>query len=231
MTAPAWQRIAEALRLDLLAAPPGAALPTEAALARRFDVNRHTVRRALDDLARAGLLRAEQGRGRFTAEEVLPYAVTPRPRFSEWIRAHDKTPLGQILSLGQAPSGPATAQALRIEPGEPVLTLRRLGLADGIPVALADHHFPTRIAGLAAALRDCTSVTDALARCGITDYLRRSTSVIARLPEPVEARLLRLPPSLPLLVTESLNTDPAGTPVEHGIARYPSSRVSLVFDG
>lgn len=230
MTAHAWQQIAAALRLDLQSAPPGAPLPTEAALARRFAVHRHTVRRALDDLARAGLLRAEQGRGRFVAEEILPYAVTPRPRFSEWIRAHDKTPLGQILSLAEAPAEPSVAQALHLEPGAPVLILRRLGLADEIPVSLADHHFPARIPGLAAALREAPTITDALARCGIPDYLRRSTQIAARLPDPLEARLLRLPPTLPLLITESLNTDPAGIPIEHGIARYPSSRVNLVFE-
>ena len=41
---------------------PGARLPTEAELSQHFQVNRHTVRRALEELSRAALVRVEQGR-------------------------------------------------------------------------------------------------------------------------------------------------------------------------
>ena len=53
--------------------PPGARLPTEAELSARFAVNRHTVRRALEELSRGGLIRVEQGRGSFVTEDVLDY--------------------------------------------------------------------------------------------------------------------------------------------------------------
>ncbi|HHB81205.1 MAG TPA: GntR family transcriptional regulator, partial [Aliiroseovarius sp.] len=49
---PIWKAIAETLAAEIARGhyAPGAKLPTEAQLARRFGVNRHTVRRATADL-------------------------------------------------------------------------------------------------------------------------------------------------------------------------------------
>lgn len=48
---------------------PGAALPSESELRRRFGVSRNTVRQALSELEREGLIMAEHGRGRFVRGE------------------------------------------------------------------------------------------------------------------------------------------------------------------
>ena len=49
---PLWQAIADTLRAEITSGhyPPGDRLPSEAALATRFGVNRHTVRHALAQL-------------------------------------------------------------------------------------------------------------------------------------------------------------------------------------
>src|SRR5262245_43741251 len=96
-----WRQIATRLQKDIGAGvyPPGGRLPTEAELSQQFRVNRHTVRRALDELSRGGLVRVEQGRGSFVAEDVLAYAVEPRTRFSAWIRRHNMEPSGRVLQL------------------------------------------------------------------------------------------------------------------------------------
>ncbi|MEV4173852.1 GntR family transcriptional regulator [Nonomuraea sp. NPDC049709] len=44
---------------------PGSALPSEAALRRRYEASRNTVRQALAVLEHDGLVVAEHGRGRF----------------------------------------------------------------------------------------------------------------------------------------------------------------------
>src|SRR5579875_463697 len=93
-----WRQISNALSAEISAGAyrPGARLPTEAELAHRFRVNRHTVRRAMDELSRSGFARVEQGKGAFVPEDVLDYVVAPRTRFSEWIRRHNKEPSGRI---------------------------------------------------------------------------------------------------------------------------------------
>ena len=228
-----WRQIARALERDIAAGTHavGARLPTEAQLAARFAVNRHTVRRALEDLSRRGLIRVEQGRGSFVAEETFDYEVGPRTRLSEWIRKHNKEPEGRVLDLCEVGADAAAAAALGLRPGAHVARLERLGLADGLPVSLTTHHFPlARLPGMLAALRASVTITEALARCGVADYLRQSSRVTARLPQPREAELLRLPRARPLLVAENVNVDRGGTIVEYGVSRFPTPRVQLVFE-
>lgn len=230
---PIWMQIAQALsaEIDGRGLAPGDRLPSEAQLAARFGVNRHTVRRAVESLVRRGLVRVEQGRGAFVADDVLDYEVVARTRFSEWIRRHDKTPAGRVLRVREAPAPASVAAGLGIAVGATVAVLERLGLADGEVVGLSDHHFPAeRLPGIAAALRACATVTEALAQVGIADYVRRSTRVSARMPSVAEAETLAMMPTRPLLVCENVNVDLAGTPVEFGLSRYPSTRVQVVFD-
>ncbi len=228
-----WRLITRAIESEIAAGSlaPGARLPTEAQLAQRFAVNRHTVRRALEELQRSGLVRVEQGRGSFVAEDSLDYEIAARTRFSEWIRRHNKEPSGSLIALReiQADSTVATALGLRI--GAKVVLLERLGMADGRPVSLSAHHFPAaRFPGLFARLGQGGTISEALADCGLADYRRQSTRVTARLPLPQEASLLRTPRNRPLLVTENINVDGEGAITEYGVARYPTPRVQLVFE-
>ena len=226
-----WQQIAGALRAEIggPGLPPGARLPTETQFAARFGVNRHTVRRALDELSRSGAIRVEQGRGAFVADEVIDFAVESRTRFSEWVRRHNREPGGETLRVGPEPASPAVAAGFGIARGETVLVLARLGLADGVPVSIGLHHFRPR-PGLEDALRQHGRVTDALLAAGIAHYRRRSTRVTARLPTRAEAALLRIPHTRPLLACENINVDGDDAVIEVGLAAYPSSRVQLVFE-
>ena len=228
-----WRQIATRLQHDIGAGtyPPGGRLPTEAELSARFRVNRHTVRRALEELSRGGLVRVEQGRGSFVAEDVLEYAVEARTRFSEWIRRHNMEPSGRLLQLKETAANSHIATGLGIRSGSRVVLLERLGFADERPVSLSQHYFPTaRLRGILDALRTAPTITEALKTVGVTDYLRQVTRVTARLPNAEEAELLRMPRNRPLLVTENVNVDRAGTVVEFGLSRYPTPRVQIVFE-
>jgi GntR family phosphonate transport system transcriptional regulator len=228
-----WRQIASQLQQAIGAGihPPGARLPTEAQLSQDFRVNRHTVRRALEELSRAGLVRVEQGRGSFVAEDVIEYAVEARTRFSEWIRKHNKEPSGRVLQLKETAATAQVAVGLGIRPGSRVVVLERLGLADNRPVSLTSHYFPSvRFRGLLDALRGSSSITDALRSVGVSDYLRQTSRVSARLPSAEEAEMLRTPRNRPVLVCENINVDRTGAVIEFGIGRYPTPRVQIVFE-
>jgi GntR family phosphonate transport system transcriptional regulator len=228
-----WRHIAETLRQEIGGPdyPAGARLPTEAELASRFNVNRHTVRRALEELSRGGLIRIEQGRGSFVAEDVLDYTVGPRTRFTEWIHRHNKEPSGRVLQLREIAADAPIAAALGIRAGSRVVLLERLGLADDIPVSLARHYFPAgRLRGLLQALAATPRITEALKAVGVDDYLRQVTRVTARAPTAAEVELLRMARNRPVLVTESINVDHAGVVVEFSIGCYPTPRVQIVFE-
>lgn len=228
-----WRQIASRLQQDIAseAYKPGEQLPSEAALSAQFGVNRHTVRRALEELSRDGLVRVEQGRGSFVAEDVLDYAVEARTRFSEWIRKHNKEPSGQVLQLLETPADQRIAAGLALRTGSRVVLLERLGFADDRPVALVRHYFPAvRLKGVLEALRASPRITESLRMVGVEDYLRLQTRVTARLPTQAEADRLRMARNRPVLITENINVDRAGTIVEFAIGCYPTPRVQIVFE-
>ncbi len=226
-----WRQIEQVIAAELASGVvrPGQRLPTEQQLSARFRVNRHTVRRAMEELERRGLVRIEQGRGSFAVEDVIDYRLAPRTRFSEVIARQNREPSGRILRVEEVVADEAAAKALGVRRGRLLWRIERLGLADGRPVSLGRHHFPhSRFPGLGAAVASSEgSISRALAACGLAEFARRSTRITARLPTAEEADMLEQPRSRPVLVTEAVNVDPAGVAVEYGVAVYPSGRVQL----
>ncbi len=68
---PIWKSIHDSLQHDIAGRRymPGDKLPTEAALAQRFGVNRHTIRRALGALADEGVVHSRRGAGFFVSHD------------------------------------------------------------------------------------------------------------------------------------------------------------------
>lgn len=208
-----------------------AQFPTEQALAQRFAVNRHTVRRAVAGLVQRGLIRVEQGRGAFLIEHAIDYAVGPRTRFSENLMRQGRWPGLRLVRLAEVPASGEIARQLKLPLGAPTVLAETVGFADGIPVSRGLHYFPAeRLPGIAAALEGTTSISRALAQVGVSDYRRSSTRITARLPTPEEVQHLRVAPSQPVLVTENLNVDSDGAPVEYGLSGFAADRMQLVVE-
>jgi GntR family phosphonate transport system transcriptional regulator len=227
-----WRQIEETLAGELVAGVwlPGTQMPTEADLANRFAVNRHTLRRAVAALEERGLVRVEQGRGTFVQEHVIDYTVGKRTRFSEIISRQRRDPGGKLLRALTVPAPPAAARELGLRTGQPTILIERLGSVDGHPINVASHWFPARrFSRLIEAFEEAGSISKALRRLGVADYTRRTTRVMARLPDADEARLLQQPKNRPVLVTESVNVDANGKPIEYGVARFAADRVQIVF--
>ncbi len=228
-----WRQIQQELADEITrgAIKPGHQLPTEDTLATRFAVNRHTLRRAVAALRDAGLVRIEQGRGTFVEEDVVPYVIGRRTRFSENVASLKRQPGGRLIRAVERPADAAIASALKVRRDRPVITLSILREVDDRPLAFATHHFPAnRFAGIDALFRQTKSLTAALARMGVADYFRRSTRVTTRLPTADEARLLQQPANTPVLVTENINVDNEGTTIDYTIVVYAGQRVELVVD-
>ena len=228
-----WRQIASGLEGEIRRGRlrPGERLPTEHDLAERLGVNRHTVRRAVAALEESGLVRAEQGRGTFVERSVLDYAVGRRTRFSESLDREAVEPGRELLDASRPRAGAIIGEALGIGARERVERLELLGSAGGRPLSLAAHCFPSaRFEGIAEAWTELGSVTAALERFGVEDYTRSITRVTARLPEEREREHLALPRQRPVLVTESVNVDSAGAPIEYGHTCFAADRVQLVLE-
>ncbi|MEC7259289.1 MAG: phosphonate metabolism transcriptional regulator PhnF [Pseudomonadota bacterium] len=227
-----WGAIAETLRGEIAAAQyrPGDRLPTEAALSQRFGVNRHTVRRALADLAEAGLVRARRGAGVFVTRQVTDYPIGRRVRFHRNMAAAGQLPRKRILHLAQRPATAAEAEALHLEPGAEVIACEGISAAEATPLALFHSSFPAaRVPGLVDTLREISSVTEALAPHCVPDLQRRHTRVDAEVASAAQAVLLELRAGDLLLRTTGVNIEPNGVPIEYGVTWFAAERVTLTF--
>lgn len=230
---PIWRSIADALTAEIGEGlyRPGDKLPTEAALAARFGVNRHTVRQGLAALIEAGTLHARRGSGVYVAARPTDYALGQRVRFHQNVSASGRTPSRRITRAETRPASTREAQALAIAPGDAVHVIEGVSLADGQPLATFRSVFPAgRLPGLLAAMADQSSVTVALAACGLTDYTRAETRLTAKLADPVLALALQVAAGSPVLRSVGVNVDSAGVPVEYGTTWFAGDRVTLTVN-
>ncbi|MBU3693675.1 MAG: GntR family transcriptional regulator, partial [Rhodocyclaceae bacterium] len=116
---------------------PGQMIPSESELASRFGVSQGTVRKAVDELATDRLLMRRQGRGTFVASHAEDRNST---RFLR-LRAADGSAEPHVSRLIDCRAGKVTgrvAAALGIDPGAPVIEIRRVLAFAGLPV-IHDH--------------------------------------------------------------------------------------------
>ncbi len=227
-----WRRIADAIRLDIVGGKLGRGekLPGEMALAERFEVNRHTVRRALAALAEEGVVRAEQGRGTFVDQaRRLSYRIGKRTRFSEGLAGQARTLESRLLSSHPDNASVNVAAALRLRPGARTVRLETLSLADGRPLSRATSWLDyRRFTEFAERFETARSITSVFRSYGIADYSRLSTHISARHADAEETRLLRLAPGAILLVSKAIDADPDGKPIQYALSRFPADRMELV---
>lgn len=229
---PIWSAIAQSLRADIAEGryPPGDKLPTGAVLASRFGVNRHTVRRALKDLAEAGVVFTRRGSGVFVAHRPTDYPIGTRVRFHQNLRAAGRLPAKQILALETRAADAAEAEALHLVRGELVHVYDGLSLADGMPVATFRSSFSAaRFPGMLKALERLKSVTEALREHGVADYTRASTRLTAKLASPTQALHLQLEPGAPILRSIAVNVNAEGEPIEYGRTWFAGERIALTL--
>jgi GntR family phosphonate transport system transcriptional regulator len=227
---PIWAAIAETLSAEIRGGHyrAGDKLPTEAALAARFGVNRHTVRQALANLAEAGTVHARRGSGVFVTARPTEYRLGQRVRFHQNVLAVGQSPSRRITRAETRTADGEEATALDLPAGEAVHVVEGISLADGHPLAAFRSVFPaSRFPGLPELVVAEGSVTRTLAALGLADYTRRETRLTAQLADPVLALALLVRPGAAVLRSVAVNVDAQGRPVEFGTTWFAGERVTL----
>src|SRR5215211_7178657 len=99
--------------LDELAV--GDAIPPERRLAADFGVSRPTLRAAIDELVREGLLARRHGSGTYVTEPKISMPLT-MTSFSEDMARRGMRPGSRVLSFDRVGAGAKLGQRLRISP-------------------------------------------------------------------------------------------------------------------
>ncbi len=144
---PLYQHAAEALAAILARTEPGSFLPSEPELARQLGVSRATLREAMRSFEERGQVIRRQGVGTVVTEqprvietglEVLESIETLAARIGLAVT------LGELTVWRRDPEQEEAA-ALRLGPGDAVVEVSRVILADGRPVAYLIDILPAEL--------------------------------------------------------------------------------------
>jgi GntR family transcriptional regulator len=120
----------------------GDLLASEEELARSYKVSRMTARQALHGLKSRGYALSQKGRGTFVTKPKLEKNIMHLRGFTEDMKQRGMQPSSQLLEQTVIDAGEDLAETLRISPEMHLLKLRRLRLADGMPMALEESFVP-----------------------------------------------------------------------------------------
>ncbi|MFD2238418.1 GntR family transcriptional regulator [Aureimonas populi] len=180
---------------------PGSLIPGEEALAAEFGAARATVNRALQELARAGLIERKRKVGTRVALHPVREA-----RFAIPIVAQEIVALGaayeyRLLARQAREASEADAARLGVAPGKIVLHLQCLHFADGRP-----YQFEDRLINPAAAPK---ALEEGFEHQGPNEWLvaaapfsRAEFTFLAALPAEEEARFLGVETHEPVFIGE-----------------------------
>lgn len=225
-----WAEVAAALEAEIAAGAlaEGARLPTEPALMARYGVGRATLRQAVASLQQRGVLRAEQGRGTFVGARRLTYAISRRTSFSRNLAAQGFEPGGELISEHPVAAEAEVAAMLGIAPGRPVIHRHGIGMADGVPVELADVYVPLdRFPDWQEVRARHSTYGATFAALGVAVVQRLHTRIAARMPTQAEAGLLRQAAAAPVFVLTRVDGDEDGRPVLFGRGLWSAERVEF----
>ncbi len=230
-TQPPYARVKQHLKDGLARGtwPPGALMPSEAALVAQFGVSRMTVNRALRELQSEGLVQRSQGVGTFAAPLHRISSTLSIRDLHEEIEARGAQHSAQVV-LARAEAAPAAlATRLGLTAGATVFHSLLVHHANGLPLQCEDRYVNP------ACAPDYLSVD--FSRTTPTHYLldvaplwEAQVSIEAGLPTAQEAQLLGISQRTPCLVvvrrTESRGV-PRGVPITLARLVHPGDRYSL----
>lgn len=206
----------------------GDALPPEHELAERFGVNRHTLRRAVEELISKGILDRRHGKGTFVLDGPADYVLGSSTRFTETFESLGKTASNRILRKLVVPARGGVATRLRLAENDPVVWIESLRLADDRIICVISHFLPQQAFPELLNEYQGGSLHKHLAdRYGLKLW-RIESLISGALPQGDDASLLGMPQNHPVLRVKSVNvSERDGTPLEYALTRFRADRIQL----
>ena len=225
---PLYFQIAENLKRAITdgTLKPGDRLDNELDLTERLGVSRPTVRQAVQRLVDQGLVVRRRGLGTVVMAPRILRSVALTSLYDD-LSASGRQPATTVLSVTELVADEDISAVLSLPVGDLVLSVERLRLADGTPLALMHNYLP---AGLLTA-----EPADALEKKGLYELLRSQgvqlqageQVIAARKANAHEAKLLEAPRGATVLTMTRTTFDQHGRPVEHGSHAYLADRYSF----
>jgi len=210
------QRIEEAILDGRL--PAGARLENEVSLGQRLNLSRPTIRRAIQDLVDKGLLVRRRGIGTQVVHGRVTRGLELTSLFDDLSTTGQK-PSTRLLSRSIETASDIVAERLGVPSGSPVLHIRRVRIADGVPVAVLENWLPEAFTDITETDLSTTGLYDLLRSRGVSIRVAKQ-KIGARACSTSDAQLLDIDRGSALLTMERAAFDNSGHGVEYGSHFY-----------
>lgn len=207
----------------------GDPLPTEQELMESFDVSRTTVRQALKRLAEDNTIIKVQGKGTYVSQPKIQQELVSLRTISEVLTGAGFVPEVRVAGVEMNPVVPPHVLIqLQLNPGDPVIRVKRQHFVEGEPIAYAVIYLSGRFNWRFSA-RELTHTS-------VYSWLEEQTDVQidtgyqvikAKAAAPDVADALGLPDGTPVLHVENTSTSASGVPIEHTEFYFPPERYAL----
>ena len=232
---PLYQQVMDDLKGEIARGvyAAGSRIPSEMELAKSYGVGRVTVRRAIEELSRAGYLNRQQGRGTFVCAPKLKRKIRQKDdvqSFSDACRVNGMEPGACVISRKILPADSTEAQFFGVPVGTDLICVERVRTADGVPVMLENNIYVYEDnAYLSTAPLSNQSIFEFVRnRTGRTPAFTDPCTLEIACASPEVARLLAVPVGEPLFYMEAFFFDEQRRPFIIGRQRIVGSR--YVFD-
>lgn len=231
---PKHKQIKEDIVEDILGGvyEPGDMIPKQSDYARKYNVSRLTVRKAIDDLVMKGILRTEKGKGTFVQEVATKaYSYRRLAGFSSNVVSKTAKVHSKIVAIEELEADKTLASYLQIEEKDKVVLIGRLRYLNEVCVAYQKSYLPKkRVMGI-------DFEQENLSEDSLYDILQRKVGlVLSYVDERFRAicankelsGYFKVEEGDPILYIRRITYDPDDTPIEY-CKDYESSDVNGIW--
>lgn len=144
---PMYTQIREIVRRRVLDGTyaPHSQMPSESQMMEAFGVSRITIRQALGDLQKEGLIFKVAGKGSFVAKPKAFQSLSRLQGFGEAMGPSGYETFSQVLSTREVAASEVVARRLQLKPGEVVFEIQRLRYLNREPISVDVSYFPSAL--------------------------------------------------------------------------------------
>jgi len=217
---PLYHQVASRIEAAIVAGrvPAGARIDNEIALGERLGLSRPTIRRAIQDLVDKGLLVRRRGIGTQVVRGEVSRKLELTSLYEDLSSAR-RAPATRVLAHGRAAADETVADRLGIAVGAPVLHIRRLRLAEAVPLAVLENFLPQEFLDIGRADLESFGLYQLLSARGIDIRVARQR-IGARTAKVEESKKLDIARHSAVLTMERTAFDSNGHAVEFGRHAY-----------
>ncbi|GGB00877.1 phosphonate metabolism transcriptional regulator PhnF [Agarivorans gilvus] len=208
----------------------GQYLPPEQRLAEHYQVNRHTLRRAIDELVLKGWLLRQQGKGVMVLSKPMRYPLHSGSKFTDNLLNAGVKPNSRLLSLSRIQANAQVAKGLNLSLGDTVIQLKTLRFINQVPVSIVFHHLQLGEHEASLNLYRQGSLHAFLQQYHAIKLRRHHTVVGAQLANAEDCACLQICAATPLLTLQTVNVDQHQQPFEFSLSHIRAELVELSLE-